>query len=277
MSKLGDGIKLRVMRRLRAAVVQTHAEEVQFRTGAGYRIAATLTKPQSDEPLAGVVLCPGSDHDRSAFAGIEPIRPEEIAGLGCAVLSFDPPGRGTSWGPEDFGGAQHQDAAASAVRWLRERPGVRANGVGLLGLSLGIAAATGAARALAEGNLPAAWLLDWEGPSDRRVITANGTILEPAMGHKNTDDTYWRPREAVHHVGSIRCPYWRLQADPDHAQPGETQHAADMMSAASQLGWYRLNFHAAGHMPAQPTWLKGGRYSSNRALLQALGELTRGR
>lgn len=277
MGKLSDAIKLRAMRRIRGAVAEVETLDVSFATDAGYRIAASLTLPAGTGPFPAAVLCPGSDHDRTGFDHVEPVRPDEVAGLGCAALTFDPTGRGDSWGPEDFGGPDHQDAAASAVRWLRNHEAIRSNGVGIVGLSLGISAASGAARMLAKTDAPAAWLLDWEGPSDRHVITANETILEPAMGHKITDDTYWSVREAVHHIGDIQCPYWRLQADPDHAQPGELNHAYRMMESASQLQWYRLNFHTAGTIPNQPKWLTGGRYSANRNLLRALGELSRGR
>ena len=277
MNSFTEHLKLRAMRRFRDAVGRVVTEDVRFTTAAGYRIAATLTLPVGTAPMPAAVLCPGGQRGRRDFNTGEPIRPEEVAGLGCAALTFDPTGRGESWGPEDYGGPEHHDAAASAVRWIRDHSKVRSTGVGLVGLELGSSTAIGAARALAEAGNPAAWVLDWEGPSDRHDITRDGSNAEPALGHESTDDTYWRPREGVRHVGKIQCPYWRLQADPDHARSHDLRHAIRMMDAAADLQWYRLNFHTAGQMPGLPTWLKPGQYGANQALLRAIGELSRGR
>ena len=277
MKAITEHFKLRALRRFRDAVGRVLTEDVHFTTASGYRIAATLTLPEDHAQMPAAVLCPGGDRDRRGFNEGEPIRPEEVAGLGCAALTFDPTGRGTSWGPEDYGGPEHHDAAASAVRWIRNHPKVRSNGVGLVGLELGVSTAIGAARALAEAGNPAAWVLDWEGPSDRHDITRDGRNAVPALGHTPTDDTFWVPREGVRHVGKIRCPYWRLQADPDHARSRDLRHAMRMMDAAAELQWYRLNFHTAGQMPGLPTWLRSGRYGANQALLRAIGELSRGR
>ena len=57
-----------------------------------------------------------------------------------------------------------------------------------------------AVGAAAKPNSYAAWVIDWEGPCDREIITAGGTIMAPANGHKLTDDDYWHPREAVRQV-----------------------------------------------------------------------------
>lgn len=277
MKAFTEHLKLRTMRRVRDAVGRVVTEDIQFATASGYRIAATLTLPEGGTEVPAAVLCPGGNRDRQDFRDREPIRPEEVAGLGCAALTFDPTGRGSSWGPEDYGGLEHHDAAASAVRWARNHPAIRSSGVGLVGLELGSATAIGAARVLAEQGVPAAWVLDWEGPSDRHDITRDGSNLAPALGHPISDDTFWFPREGVHHVGQIRCPYWRLQADPDHARSRDLRHAIRMMDAATNLQWYRLNFHTAGQVPGLPTWLRAGQYRANQALLRAIGELSRGR
>ena len=270
-------LRLRLLRRIRRSMDTVVAEPVQFTTISGYRIAATLTLPSTSGVLPGAVLCPDRDHGLRNFFEDEPIRPEEVAGLGCAVLTFDPPGRGESWGPEDFGGPEHHDAVASAVRWLRAHPRVRGSGVGLVGLGLGCSMAVGAARILSASGTPAAWLLDWEGPCDRHDITQGGTDKIPSMGRKITDDAYWVPRDPTHHVAHIQCPYWRLQADPDHALSDAHRHASAMMEAAGPLQWVRLNFHTAGQMPLRPAWISGGRLAANQSLLRAIGELSRGR
>ncbi|MGB0639385.1 MAG: alpha/beta hydrolase family protein, partial [Myxococcota bacterium] len=93
---------------------------IRLHSSAGYRIAATVYTPQGNGPWPAVVLCPGSDHSSVVFTSRQaPITAEEVAQLGCIVLTYDPAGRGSSWGSEDFGGPEHQDNAAEAIRYLR--------------------------------------------------------------------------------------------------------------------------------------------------------------
>jgi len=276
MRRIVDRVGLNLSRRLRRSKVELCVHEIELRSSAGYRIAATLFVPAGAGPIPAVVLCPGSDHHRQAFYGRgAPIRASEVASLGCAVLIFDPSGRGESWGPEDFGGAEHQDNVVTAVRYLRSTSKIAVNGIGLVGISLGVACAVGGARRLAESGHPVDWLIDWEGPCDQRTITANQTMNAPAMGHKSDDTSYWSAREAVRHVGHMRAGYLRLQADPDHAQPGELEHAMDMLRAANAGGlpWIRLNAHPVGVLPHEPVWLRSGPLAANRALIRALQSL----
>jgi hypothetical protein len=142
--------------------------------------------------------------------------------------------------------------------------------VGVLSLSLGIAAAVGA---LAADPGIATWLLDWEGPSDREIITSGATLLAPSAGHAMTDDRYWHPREATRRLREIGCGYVRLQADPDHAQPGELRHAARMLHAAGGLPWFQVNDHPRGLHPGRPSWLRGGPLAANAAIVRKLGAL----
>ena len=276
MRTLVDRLGLKLARRLRPKGLELSVRELWLRSAAGYRIAATVFMPAQDGPAPAVVLCPGADHDRRFFCGqATPIRAKEVAALGFVVLIFDPSGRGQSWGPEDYGGVEHQDEVVIAVDWLRQCPAVDSRHVGIVGISLGVAMAVGAARRLAERGDQVDWLVDWEGPGDRHFITANQTRNAPALGHRIQDDTYWQHREAVWNLPHIRCGYLRLQADPDHAQAGVLGHAQAMMAAASSadLAWFRLNAHQAGVMPAVPRWIAPGPREANRALRQAISAL----
>jgi hypothetical protein len=196
----------------------------------------------------------------------------EIARLGFAVLVHDPAGRGDSWGEEDFGGPEHQDDLRVAIRALAARPDVSGQ-VGVVALSLGLAAAAGALARWPE--LPVPWLLDWEGPCDREIITAGGTRMVPAGGHSLDDDAWWQPREAVAHARALRCGYVRLQAFPDHAQPDELRHARRMLEAArsGSAAWWQLNDHPRGSLPDRPDWLEGGPLAANRAILRKIATL----
>ncbi len=250
-------------------------EELQLRSTVGYQLSAAVHRVEALQGrLPAVVLCPGIDDDGGVFKGLlAPISADEVARLGFVALRFDPAGRGQSWGEEDFGGPEHQDDVAACVRYLATRPDVDPQRIGILCISLGVGMGVGAASL---PDLPVAWVLDWEGPCDREIITSGGTRMAPAAGHTLEDDLYWFPREAVRHVGKLRCPYVRLQAERDHAQPGETRHAMRMMHAAAQgqaagtLPWFQINDHPRNEAPPRPQWLYGGVRASNRAILRKL-------
>ncbi len=260
-------------------------ENVSLVSTAGYALAGRLYAlvlgaeggTPSATPPPGLVISPAI---RQGLHGLgtwrSPVTPEEIARLGYVVLAYDPAGRGDSWGEDDFGGPEHADDLRVAVRALRARADVR--DVAVLSLSLGLAAPCAALATWPE-EIDARWLLDWEGPSDREVITSGGKRMGPAMGHTLEDDTYWHPREAVRHVGALRCGYVRLQAVPDHAQPAEVRHAQRMIHAAAasaHLPWFQMNDHPRGVDPARTVWHRGGTLSANRQILAKLAELRDG-
>ncbi len=248
-------------------------EPLQLVSGAGYRIAAKLSRPASRGPWPAVLLCPGTDDPGTVFDGwSQPVNARELASRGWIVLHFDPAGRGESWGEEDYGGLEHQDNVRACLQHLRGRSDVRS--LGVLTISMGVAMGVGAvARHGAE--LGVDWLLDWEGPCDREIITAGGDIMAPAMGHTLEDESYWKPREAVRSVGALPCGYVRIQAERDHAQPGEVRHAERMMRACGEgtLPWFQLNDHRRGEVPTAPRWYAGGRTEANQVLLRHLAAL----
>ncbi len=259
----------RARKRLGDRVVR---EPFQLVSAAGYRTVGAVWRPSAGHPRSGVVLCPGTNDPAAVFEGwTQPVNAPEIASTGCLAVVFDPSGRGGSWGPEDYGGPEHQDQLRVVVEHVRH--GYRPESLGVLGVSLGVAMAVGG---VSRHRLPVDWVLDWEGPSDREIITAGGSILEPALGHGLDDDHYWTPREAVRHVGALRCPYIRVQAERDHAQPGELRHAERMIRAAAegQLPWFQLNEHPRGELPALARWYPSGRLAANRTLMSWMERLT---
>ena len=252
-------------------VVEAPAELVST---AGYRLQARTWRPREGGPHPGLVVSPAIHQGLESLAGTGAVvGAAELARQGFVVLVHDPAGRGGSWGEEDFGGPEHQDDVRVAIRAVAADPGCTGR-VGVLALSLGLAAAAGALARWPE--LPVDWLLDWEGPCDREIITAGGTRMVPAAGHALDDDGYWAPREAVRHARALRCGYVRLQALPDHAQPDELRHARRMMLAASGAAWRQLNHHPRGELPDRPDWLPGGPVAANRAILARLAGLRGG-
>ena len=270
------GIARRLEARRGPAVVH---EALQLRSTVGYQLHAVLHRPaQVTGRVPAVVLCPGIDDDSRAFASmLSPIDADEVARLGCVALRFDPAGRGESWGDEDYGGPEHQDDVATCVRYLADSPIVDPSRIGILCVSLGVSMGVGAA---AMPDLDVAWVLDWEGPCDREIITAGGSRMAPAGGHSLEDDVYWLDREAVHAVPRLRCPYVRLQAELDHAQPGETRHATRMLHAAAAahaegtLPWFQINDHPRNEVPPRPQWLRPGTLAAHHAIVRKLKVLT---
>ena len=260
----------RLRRRLGPAKVDR--QELELLSTVGYRIHTRLLVPRGRGALDAVVLVPGTNDPGSVFEGwSQPVNALEIASQGLLVAHYDPAGRGRSWGEEDYGGPEHQDDLDAVIRHVAGLDRVRS--VGVLSISLGLAAAAGC---LATLRPPVAWLLDWEGPCDREIICAGGKIMAPALGHSLEDEVYWQPREATRHVGQLPCPYVRIQSDRDHAQPGELRHATRMIEAAAKgsLPSFRLNEHPPGELPSQPRWIPGGRLNANRALMAELRRLT---
>lgn len=291
MPPLLTGLALRLERRVSRVprwasghapgAVRVKREDLVLVSGAGYQLHACLHTPVGDRHESrnahgrpAVLLCPGIDDPGSVFEGLgPPIAADEVARLGAICMHFDPAGRGRSWGPEDFGGPEHQDDLRTALRYLLSRPDVVPSRSGVVAISLGVAMAVGALAGL-EGDALPGWLVDWEGPCDREIITAGGKVMLPAMGHGLDDDAYWMSREAVRHVSSLRCGYFRFQAARDHAQPGELRHAQRMIRAASQgdLPWFQLNDHPRNRVPELPEYFPSGYGAANRILLRKIAE-----
>ncbi len=245
----------------------------------GYRIFAHVHSPAGDEPLPGVLLIPGLSGAGTSFDRLSAlIAADEVAELGCVCVHFDPPGLGRSWGEYDFGGPACRTATLAALEFLARVPRVQ-DSVGVVAISLGVASGV---HVVAEHGrrLGVDWLLDWEGPCDRQVITSFGTIMKPAMGRGLDDDTYWVPREAVRHVGNLSCRYLREQAAVDHAQGEYTTHAVDMVNAAVQgecaevwLNGQRVLRPLGPSSVASVQWRDGCRNETSKTLLNVIGGL----
>ncbi|HSC27938.1 MAG TPA: alpha/beta fold hydrolase [Vicinamibacterales bacterium] len=116
-------------------------EEITFANGA-VSLAGTLTMPQGTGPFSAVALLTGSgpqNRDEELF-GFKPFR--EIADYftrrGIAVLRWDDRGiGGSTGGGPDVTTADFATDALAAVEWLRARPGIRRDRIGLLGHSEG--------------------------------------------------------------------------------------------------------------------------------------------
>lgn len=118
------------------------SEEVTVESVPGVRLAGTLTLPTGAGPHPGVVLVTGSgaqDRDETLL-GHKPflVLSDHLTRNGIAVLRLDDRGTGQSTG--SFAAATSEDFArdaSAALRWLRARPEVKDDAVGIVGHSEG--------------------------------------------------------------------------------------------------------------------------------------------
>ena len=119
------------------------ADSVTVRNAsAGLALTGTLTRPEGDGPHPAVVLVSGSgpqDRNSEVFKHkLFHVLADHLTRQGLAVLRYDERGVGDSEGT--FDGATSEDFAgdvAAAVRFLKNRPGIDPDAVGLLGMSEG--------------------------------------------------------------------------------------------------------------------------------------------
>jgi len=123
------------------------AEDVVVNTPAGHRLAGTLTLPKGAsraKPVGAIVTVTGSgpqDRDEAiGLPGFQPFRQiaDSLGRRGIAVLRMDDRGTGASGGT--FKGSTSADFAEdvrAALAYLRTRPEIRADRLGVLGHSEG--------------------------------------------------------------------------------------------------------------------------------------------
>ena len=123
------------------------AEEVTVKTPAGHTLAGTLTLPKGasgKRPVSAIVTITGSGpQDRDENIGVPGFRPfrqlaDSLARRGIAALRMDDRGTGASGGT--FKGSTSADFAEdmrAGLAYLRTRPEIRADCLGVLGHSEG--------------------------------------------------------------------------------------------------------------------------------------------
>jgi pimeloyl-ACP methyl ester carboxylesterase len=168
------------------------SQDVTFRNeAAGVTLAGTLTEPAGQGPFPAVVLLTGSgpeDRDETLFDH-KPfaVLADYLTRRGVAVLRFDDRGVGQSTGT--LAGTTSADYAAdarAALAWLRTRPTIARQHVGLLGHSEGGTAALLAATQpqgpnfvvlLAAPGLPGDEMMVQQAVALARLQTSDPTTL----------------------------------------------------------------------------------------------------
>ena len=219
---------------------------------SGARLFVQVFYPEGEAESGSptLVLVPGGAGDSRPFVQPRKGKASQVdrfTDAGFAVVVFDPDGRGRSSGVDDDDGFIQQDGLAAVIEYAGTLPGVDSKRIGLVSFSYGVTMATGVLAR--HPNLPVMFLIDWEGPADRKDT---GGCDEDHLGHLQnhscTDEAYWSEREAATFAKELRVPYQRLQSSNDHVQP-DADHAILMIdnATASQYGgngfspWTRLN------------------------------------
>jgi pimeloyl-ACP methyl ester carboxylesterase len=209
--------------------------------------------PMSTMEIPTLILIPGGTGDSAMFTDQIPggSAVEQLGQEGFHLVVFDPEGRGSSEGVENFNGHIGQDGLYAVTLFVDQFP--TAGQIGYFSQSYGVSLATGVLARYPDA--PVEFLIDWEGPANREDITigCRSTNLEDEnqsapQDRSCSDDPYWSEREAEIFISTIKKPYHRLQSLEDHAQP-DVSHAEDMIRAATgtayggegQSLWTRLN------------------------------------
>ena len=200
----------------------------------------------------------GTDYDKSTAeiqAGI-------LAALGFFVVHYDPSGRGKTGGNENYWGTEHQNELVDVLHWTHARPEVQKNNLIIISFSIGITIAVGALARHADDLPFVSCLFDWEGPSNRFIITRNDTH-PPLKPFPTSNDTFWKEREPCRFMSQIKCGYFRYQALQDHMQGNKKEHAIELINLATKgaAAWTQLNHNQRNRLYTAPVagecWIQG--------------------
>ena len=206
------------------------AEEVVVKTPAGHTLAGTLTLPKgagAKQPVSAIVTITGSGpQDRDENIGLEGFRPfrqiaDTLARRGIAVLRMDDRGTGASGGTfKGSTSADFADDARAGLAYLRTRPEIRADRLGVLGHS--------------EGALIAPMVAEKE-PSVRAIVLLAG-IAQPGR-----TALYFQMKNQVEHNT-------KLTAEMRSSQVAEIDKRIDAMMAADPWMKFFLTYDPAPTM-----------------------------
>ena len=233
----------------------------------GNLIGIRIVKPDGEGPFPVLIGIAGGD-GLYAFNQFE--FSDRLVDLGVVAVDFAPQGRGDSEGGDDFHGYVHQDDLKAIVDFVSGLPFARGDQIGVLSFSYGVALAAGALSRYPE--MPVAFLIDWEGPSNpgrdlQRGIEDNetwaiNTLARLSGGEEVTtedygglrihggaisDEAYWAERDAARFARGLPCPYLRVQFDQDHVQGMSKSAMMEIINAATEYShqWTRCNDNPA--------------------------------
>jgi dipeptidyl aminopeptidase/acylaminoacyl peptidase len=206
------------------------AEEVTVETPAGFTLGGTLTLPKGAsraKPVSAIVTVTGSGpQDRDENIGLEGFRPfrqiaDSLGRRGIAVLRMDDRGTGASGGTfKGSTSADFADDVRAGLAYLRTRPEIRADRLGVLGHS--------------EGAIIAPMVADKE-PTLRAIVLLAG-IAEPGR-----TALYFQMKNQIEHNT-------KLTPEVRDAQIAEIPKKIDAMMAADPWMKFFLTYDPAPAM-----------------------------
>jgi predicted acyl esterase len=238
--------------------------------GDGVSLAATFYTPDGAPPSGGwpaVLMLHGFGGDRSSMnAAAE----AHLAPYGYAVLTVDARGHGASGGQSSLVGPREVADYATALAWLRARPGVSDQKIGAFGVSLGGGSVwkllTAAGTRLAAAVPMTTWTSLYDSLLPQALVKSGlvanfynllgperwapevTTLKDDALQDRNLDGIreFAAARSVRADLAKIRTPVFMLQ--------GRRDYAFDMQEALSALGRLRgpkrLYVGDLGHAPA---------------------------
>ncbi len=181
------------------------ARDVTFAAADGVRLGGWYVPSRN---RAAVILLHGSHGNRTSTEDYLRF----LSGAGYGVLAFDARGHGESAGHTNALGWRADEDVAGAVEFLRRQPGVDANRIGMLGLSMG---AEVALRGAANGTPLRAIVADGAGASttgDNRLVSHGPfaplyyAVSWLTMRQAELLSTYGEPTPLKSIVGRIEAP-----------------------------------------------------------------------
>jgi len=196
--------------------------------GAGTKIGGTLTEPKTGGPFPAVLMITGSgQQDRNeALLGHKPflVIADYLTRLGIAVLRVDDRGIGTSTG--DFNKATTADFATdveSGVKFLKSRPEIRHDKIGLIGHSEGGVIAPMVAQR--SSDVAFIVLMAGTGVDGGKILVAQRALIGKAEGASD---------ETIKFNSAFQKRLFKVIAeepDPVKAEPKLTAEATDAIKA----------------------------------------------
>jgi hypothetical protein len=230
------GRELRLRMQARQGPPVRHVEQ-WLTNNSGYRVRVIIHEPDDDDVRPAVILVPGRDKHSTVFRGrMYVVSADELASLGIRTVLFDPVGRGSSWGHDDFCGSEGQDSLRAVLDFVHARRDVDPARVGLCSFSLGLSLCV--PLLAREGDRrPVRFLMDWEGPADRDAILRGGPLPPAARTALARDpDVFWDHREPLPWMDDLPCSYIRVQARQDHSLDERGAAGAIALVAAAARG-----------------------------------------
>ena len=196
-----------------------HHEFLSHKRAKNKRIELFWTKPYGKGPFPAIIYIHGHQRERvggRTYVGVGRLR--RMAERGYIAAAVSQPGYGNSDGPPDFCGPFTQDAVLQAVAFLRGKPFVKADKVGLYGISRGAIVASMVAtqdpKLAAVVLVAGTYDLEEAYPmSDIRGLLRN--IDLETDGTPPTREAF-RARSAIHHAEKIKSPLLILHGGDDY-------------------------------------------------------------